>query len=153
MPSGHKVIQWSDSYRIGLAEIDDQHQSLIDLMNELWTAITTNAPPEYCRRILSRLELYTIEHFGAEEIMMRTIDYPDFFAHQGAHRQFVGRLQAEIRRLDAGESLTLDILHFLKDWLVNHILVNDRDYAAFFAAKNKPVGFLGRFFSRLTGGD
>jgi hemerythrin-like metal-binding protein len=149
MANGSKVIQWSDSYCIGLAEIDDQHKTLIDLMNDLWKAITVNASVQDCEKILQRLEHYTVAHFGAEETMMRTIAYPDFDAHQAAHQQFVKRLQAETLRLRQGEKLSLDILHFLRDWLVNHILVNDKAYAAYFAAKDKPAGFLGRFFSHF----
>lgn len=149
MGSTSKVVQWSDSYRIGLAEIDDQHKTLIDLMNDLWTAIAVDANAQDCGKILLRLEHYTVAHFGAEETMMRTIGYPDFDAHQAAHQHFVKRLQTEAQRLQQGERLSLDILHFLRDWLVNHILVNDKAYAAYYAGKDKPAGFLGRFFSRF----
>lgn len=149
MASTSKVIQWSDSYRIGLGEIDDQHKTLVDLMNDLWQAIAVNADLQDCEKILQRLEHYTIAHFGAEETMMQSIGYPDFEAHKAAHLQFVQRLQAEVLRLQRGERLSLDILHFLRDWLVRHIMVNDKAYAAYYASKDKPVGFLGRFFSRF----
>jgi hemerythrin-like metal-binding protein len=149
MASVSKVVQWSDSYSLGLPEIDDQHKTLIDLMNDLWAAIAANAPIEDNQKILLRLEQYTVAHFGAEETMMRTMGYPDFEAHRAAHQGFVKRLQAEGERLQKGERLNLDILHFLRDWLVNHILVSDKAYAAYLAAANKPAGFLGRFFSRF----
>lgn len=149
MVSFSKAVQWSDSYSIGLQEIDDQHRTLIDLMNDLWAAITTNAPIDDSQKILERLEHYTVAHFGAEETMMRTIGYPDFDTHQLAHRHFVKRLQSEAQRLKNGEKLSLDILHFLQDWLVNHILVNDKAYAAYYSGVTKPTGFLGRFFQRF----
>lgn len=149
MGSTSKVVQWSDSYRIGLAEIDDQHKTLIDLMNDLWTAIAVNANAQDYEKILQRLEQYTVAHFSAEEVMMRDIGFPDFDKHQAAHRHFVKRLQDESKRVQRGEKLSLDILHFLRDWLVNHILVNDKAYAAYIASKDKPAGFLGRFFSRF----
>jgi hemerythrin len=149
MLNSAKIVNWSDAYRIGLTEIDDQHQALVDLINDLWAAIASNAPPEQSGKILERLEHYTITHFAAEETMMRTIGYPDFDSHQSAHRNFVARLQEQKLRHQRGEKLGLDILHFLRDWLVNHILVNDKAYATFYADQNKPTGFLGRFFSRL----
>lgn len=149
MRGSAKVVQWLDSYCIGLPEIDDQHQTLVDLINDLWAAIAANAPIEDSAKILGRLEQYTIAHFAAEETMMRMINYPDFENHQRAHRHFVERLQAEKARHQKGEKLSLDILHFLKDWLVNHILVNDKAYAAYYTNQNKPTGFLGRFFSKF----
>lgn len=149
MASTSQIVQWSDSYLIGLGEIDDQHKTLIDLMNALWQAISSNAGDMECKNVLAKLERYTITHFSAEETMMRTMGYPDFDGHQRAHKQFVERLQEEKRQIENGNKLTLDILHFLKDWLVNHILVKDKAYAAFFADKERPEGFLGRFFSRF----
>lgn len=149
MASSSQIVQWTDSYRIGLDEIDAQHKTLIDLMNALWQAISSNASDVECRSILEKLELYTITHFSAEETMMRTMAYPDFDAHQEAHRQFVKRLQEEMLRIQNGDKPTLNILHFLRDWLVNHILVKDKAYATFYASKEQPAGFLGRFFSRF----
>jgi len=151
MLNSTKVVNWSDAYRIGLAEIDDQHMALVDLINDLWAAIAANVPNAESGKILERLEHYTITHFAAEETMMLTIAYPDFDDHQRAHRSFVARLQEQKVRHQRGEKLGLDILHFLRDWLVNHILVNDKAYATYYAEQNRPTGFLGRFFSRLKG--
>lgn len=81
--------------------------------------------------------------------MMRTLDYPDFDTHHYAHQQFVKRLQSEKSNLQNGKKPGLDILHFLRDWLVNHILVNDKAYAGYYADRNKPAGVIGRFFSRF----
>lgn len=145
------IVHWSDDYAIGLNEIDQQHMALIDLMNDLWRAIAANAPVEVSERLLEQLEHYTVAHFGAEETMMRTLEYPDFAAHKLAHAKFVSRLQAERQQLLQGRKLSLDILHFLRDWLINHILVSDKAYADFCAEKNRPMGFITRLFARFKG--
>lgn len=150
MASTFKVVQWSDSYRIGLEEVDEQHRTLIDLMNDLWAIIAANAPLQDSRALLLRLERYTAEHFSSEEAMMEAIAYPKYEVHKQAHEQFIGRLQAELARHDSGQKLSLDMLNFLRDWLVNHILVNDKEYAAFYADRTKPTGFLKRFFTQFN---
>lgn len=150
MASINRIAQWSDSYSLGLPEIDDQHHALIDLMNDLWAAIAANAPNQSCEAILRRLENYTVAHFGEEETMMRAIGYPDFAAHKHAHDHFVERLQEELERHGNGEKLSLNMLHFLQDWLVKHILGDDKAYATYFVGKTRPVGFLKRFFQQFN---
>ncbi|WP_303784917.1 bacteriohemerythrin [Azovibrio restrictus] len=147
------IVHWSEEYSIGLETIDAQHMALIELVNDLWRAIASNAPVEVSQRLLERLEHYTVAHFGAEESMMRALQYPDFATHKLAHAKFVHRIQAERQHLLQGRNLSLDILHFLRDWLVNHILVSDKAYARFCAEKEQPMGFFSRLFSRLRGTD
>ena len=149
---GVQAVAWSDAYCIGLQEIDDQHHSLVDLINALWSAIATNLPSAECEHIFEQLEIYTVSHFGAEETMMQALEYPELSAHRMAHRAFVGRIQSERQKLRGGQRPGLDIIHFLRDWLIDHILVNDRAYADFIAHRSRPAGFLGRFFTRWRSG-
>jgi hemerythrin len=122
-------------------------------MNDLWGAIAANASTQECDRIFEQLEIYTVAHFGAEETMMQALAYPNLAEHRLAHREFVQRIKRERAGLQAGRRLGLDITHFLRDWLVKHILVNDRAYADFYEQRSKPSGFLGRFFSRFRSHD
>lgn len=153
MLNHHGIVQWSEAYSLGLEAIDAQHMTLIEVMNDLWHAITTNAPLEVSQRLLERLEYYTVAHFGAEESMMRSLDYPDFAAHKLAHAKFVHRIQSERQHVLQGKKMSLDILHFLRDWLVNHIQVSDKAYARFCAEKQQPSSFFSRFFARLRSSD
>lgn len=144
-----KAMQWLEAYRIGLPEIDEQHKTLVDLFNDLRSAIAANAPVQESAGILERLQHYVINHFIAEETTMQARRYANFETHQRAHRSFVERLQAERVRQQNGEPMDPDILRCLQDWLLEHIQVDDKAYADHCAGRNKPVGFLGRFFSRF----
>ena len=33
------LIKWSDTYNLGLKEVDEQHKSLLDLINKIWQSI------------------------------------------------------------------------------------------------------------------
>jgi hemerythrin len=99
-------------------------------------------------RSLEELERYTVTHFTAEESFMRTHNYSGFDAHKTQHDGFISRLRQEREAVEAGATLSLDMINFLKDWLINHILVQDKTYAAEFTPK-KLGDSLGGFFSRL----
>lgn len=141
------IAAWSDSYALGMPEIDDQHKALFVLINRLWEQIITQADSAEVMKVLEKLEQYTISHFTAEETFMRVIAYPGFDEHKAAHENFVARIGKEKAGILAGGALTLDILHFLKDWLVDHILVTDKAYAD--QHKRQSGSVLGRFFKRL----
>lgn len=143
------LVTWQDSYALGLEEIDDQHKMLFDIMNRLWSAILQKAEGQVIAGILEDLERYTVLHFTEEETFMRSIAYPDFDAHIAYHRKFVRHLLEEKAAAHAGQQVSLELIHFLRDWLVNHILVEDKRYAAQFNTEKRSASLLGRFFARL----
>ena len=149
--TAHKdsVIAWQDSFALGLAEIDDQHKTLFSLMNRLWLALVNKAGSEDLLMIIGELEHYTISHFAAEETFMRVTRYPRFLEHKQAHDKFVSRLAEEKANLTGGKVIGIALLHFLKDWLVNHILIQDKAYAEEYQSAKSPAWALGKFFRSL----
>lgn len=146
--SGNALVGWKDEFSIGLQEIDEQHQALFELINRLWTAIVKQASTEEILKIVMDLERYTLSHFTAEETFMRVSEYPGFPQHKKEHEEFVARIAKERQSVTGGKTISLDLIQFLKDWLINHILVSDKDYAGFHARKNERGG-LGHFFKRF----
>ncbi len=144
------AVTWQNAYSLGIPEIDEQHKTLFELINELWDALVKRSPVESQLLVIEGLEHYTIAHFAAEETFMRVIKYPKFDAHKQTHDKFVQRIAEEKTRLLAGNGLSLDVLYFLKDWLVNHILVDDQDYAGFSqAVMRSSTSIIARFFGRF----
>jgi hemerythrin-like metal-binding protein len=145
------LVTWQDTYSIGLPEVDDQHKMLFALINRLWVATIARAERSELLGIVEELENYTRSHFAAEEAFMRAIRYARRAEHEGMHRVFVGRISVERAAVDAGKLPGLDLLRFLNDWLVNHILVTDKEYAAAYREIARPASPLTRFFRRLRG--
>jgi len=144
------LVTWQDNYALGMNEIDEQHKMLFDIMNRLWAAIVRNADSAAVAGILEDLERYTVLHFTEEETFMRSIDYPNFDEHVTYHRKFVQKIVEEKALAQKGERVSLDLLHFLRDWLVNHILIEDKRYVAQFHSEKRSKSLLGRFFARLS---
>lgn len=147
MGSGAALIAWSEEFALGMHEIDEQHRVLIDLINQVWGAVVRRVDHLEALRIVNELEQYTITHFLAEEVFMREIGYPQFADHKSEHDKFVSRVAEEKAKIAAGQPVALGIVHFLKDWLINHILVADKAYAE--QHRKQSSGLLGRFFKRL----
>lgn len=143
-----RLVGWSHDYSLGLDEIDAQHKSLFEIINKTWQAIVDRADREHILQLVEELEVYTLAHFVAEETFMRVTEFPEFDAHKQAHQRFIARIAAEKVAIIAGGHLTLDLMHFLRDWLVDHILVSDKAYADF-TRRNKGGSILGRFFKRF----
>ena len=123
------LVKWDASYDLGVEVIDLQHRRLIDLLNQVWEGIVQRADLDQTLNILEELEEYTVEHFTAEELYMWEINYPGFNAHTRMHREFVARIATEKQAVMNGGQLSLNLLHFLRDWLIKHIIVQDRSYA------------------------
>lgn len=149
MKQNTTLVAWQDDYSIGMGEIDEQHRMLFDIMNRLWSAILRRAGNDEVATVLEDLERYTVLHFTEEETFMRSIGYPDFDTHVAFHRKFVKQLLDEKAALKAGRQVSLELMHFLRDWLVNHILIEDKRYAAQFRSEKRSTSLLGRFFARL----
>ncbi len=144
------AVNWQNAYSLGIPEIDEQHKVLFELINELWDALAKRSPIQSQLLVIEGLEHYTTAHFAAEETLMRVIKYPKFDTHKQTHDKFVRRIAEEKARLLAGNGLSLDVLYFLKDWLVNHILVDDQDYAGFSQAiMRSSTSIITRFFGRF----
>ena len=145
----HAVVSWNEAYALGLQEIDDQHRMLFELINDLWEHLVRHSPTSEVLHTLTELEKYTLTHFIAEETFMRVTRYAGFDEHKAQHGRFVERVAAEKLALLGGRELGFEVLTFLKDWLVDHILVSDKAYADATQPKAPVPGFWRRFFGRL----
>jgi hemerythrin len=126
-----QLLPWHEDYGLGLDLIDDQHQRLFSLMNQVWEALYSlvEDSAEATSSLILELEHYARAHFDEEEAFMQETGYPRLESHRKAHEAFISRIHAEKDALLAGNRVSLDLLLFLRDWLISHVLVADRDYA------------------------
>ena len=79
--------------------------------------------------VLKGLLDYTVEHFTAEEVLLAKHNYPGLAQQQAMHRTFIEKVKELQAGFDKGSlTLSLDTMNFLKDWLVNHIQGQDKQY-------------------------
>lgn len=124
------IFPWSDSYSVGIPQIDSQHKGLIRLINDLHTAMAAGQGKQAMAGILDELIRYTKSHFTYEEGMLRQREYSNLASHHAVHEKLTSQV-VELRERFRASKLTLsvEVMHFLKSWLADHILVHDKAYA------------------------
>ena len=128
-------IDWDKkNYSVGVDEIDDQHKQLVNLINELHSAMMARKAKEVLGEVIDELIEYTSYHFETEEKYFDKFGYSETEEHKKIHKNFVNEVlnfQKDVQKNKL--FVSSKILNFLKDWLLNHIKVTDKKYAPFMA--------------------
>jgi hemerythrin len=120
------LIRWQDCFTIGVSFIDADHQVVVSLLNQLYDAREEGQTREVVGSVLNVLIEYTINHFRREERLMEFADYPDLSAHKEQHNCLAGQVRLFQQQYDDGRHAAVDeLLDFLKNWLVEHIIGED----------------------------
>jgi len=115
-------VEWSDSLSVGVDEIDDQHKSLVSMLNELHDAVTSGNASVDLPAVIEKMKGYAMEHFATEERHMKRKNYPDLLDHMSEHAFFVSKVK-DFTAVDPEQADMLpEVMDFLKEWLVDHIL-------------------------------
>ena len=63
---------------------------------------------------------------------MEDFDFPEYYVHAKHHERLIQEVHELKARYAAGEiRIDMGIVNFLKDWIVNHILTEDRKYGPY----------------------
>jgi hemerythrin len=126
------MFEWQPHYSVNIGSIDAQHQNLFRIAGELHAAMSAGQGKNALARILERLVQYTARHFAHEERLMGLHGYPGLAAHRAEHQELTRRVLQFQTDYDAGRvAMTVELIHFLKDWLTHHIAGTDQKYAPF----------------------
>jgi hemerythrin-like metal-binding protein len=130
--AGSQFIVWKDEYEVGHAELDAHHRRLIEIINSLYEAAMAGASADQVDETVRQMDGYAAMHFRAEEAALHAARYPGLDGHRRAHEAYTRRLD-DLKRsffLPSG-GLSQEILQFLKEWWLTHILRSDKEYAPF----------------------
>ena len=129
-------IDWKSTFELGIENFDEHHKHLVGLINKIYDDFTTEAPSEEVGLVLEELISYASYHFSAEENWMEMQKYPMLVQHVTEHEKFCNTVIRFWQDYNLGKIvLSLDILTFLKNWLTDHILKTDFEYALFIASR------------------
>lgn len=125
-----KLVEWTEELSVGIQEIDEQHKVLVDLLNRLYEAIIRQNDNVVIGEILLELYQYTVVHFSVEESLMRIFDYDSYDEHKKHHADLTRQVVELESKFKSGEiTISMEVLSFLRSWLTNHILTEDKKYA------------------------
>ncbi|WP_158240752.1 bacteriohemerythrin [Telmatospirillum siberiense] len=123
---GMSLIRWQDTFTIGVADIDADHQVLISLLNQLSETREEGQSRDVVGSVFNVLIEYTIKHFAREERLMELCGFSGLAEHRQQHQRIAERVQKYQRQYEAGCHTAVDeLLDFLNNWLVEHIIGED----------------------------
>lgn len=125
------MYEFKDEFLTGIEQIDTEHRNLFEIADRLYTLKHEEfIPDKYdnIREILAELKDYTMTHFEHEEAYMASIGYKRMFTQKSQHdalRELIN--DWDLDAIDENQDESIDeILKTITDWLVNHILNEDK---------------------------
>lgn len=128
---------WEKQLMTGVSEIDVEHLTLIETVDQLYEALRAGKGKEEVEGTLNFLQNYVKIHFKHEEALQESYEYPEFKSHQKMHKDFVDSVE-RLRTMIENENTTtnaMEVTHFCMEWLKQHIGVEDRKLATFILKK------------------
>ena len=131
------LMQWNDRLSVGVEMIDTDHKRLVEMVNELHDGFRAGKGKDALGKVLDGLINYTATHFGHEEAEMKKFKYPGTVDHMKEHAALVKQvLEVQAKyRAGSGAVLTMEVMAFLRDWLLKHIQGTDKALGAFLCAQ------------------
>ncbi|MDR1966484.1 MAG: bacteriohemerythrin [Synergistaceae bacterium] len=126
------IFMWKEGYRLGVEEIDSQHQQLFKMVDNLLDVIDGSGRGDYkkeCADAVSFLYDYTVKHFQFEEGYQASIGYEDIEAHKLQHKRFVITVDNFAKRMVETEYDMKVVRAFsgsLVAWLNYHVADTDQ---------------------------
>ncbi|MFP4460928.1 MAG: bacteriohemerythrin [Thermotogota bacterium] len=129
---------WKDQYKIGVEQIDKQHQELFKRLNTFLTVLRNGQPLEEkmdeIEETFGFMGEYVDVHFKSEEALQRKINYPGYEAHHKIHEKFkkdIIAFKKEFEKDKYNEDLIMEFSGKLLTWLINHVTGEDQNIAKY----------------------
>lgn len=128
-----EFIEWDGSLALGVPEIDDDHEELVNCYNRLFESVYSSKARSVVIAELKTLVNHTWSHFHCEEALMESVGYPELMSHKAAHELLLSAVLLLQNRLssDPNQPIIGHRFSFLRSWMLNHMMEADRDLAEY----------------------
>lgn len=134
-------FNWTPEMSVGLVRLDDDHKVLISIVNRIADNLENKSDMSTMDQAFRALIRYTEIHFGREEAVLSAANYTDLSPHHEHHKTFILDIidmQKEFEQSNTDQDRK-KVLDYLKNWLTNHILIEDMAYKPFVIDNPKAV--------------
>ena len=131
-------IQWTEDLAVGVDNIDRQHQTLFEKINNLLDACSAGKGRAVVGDMIDFLGDYVAEHFTFEEQYMIKHNYPGYKAHRSLHEEFkknFSQLKDKLEEDGANTYIVILTNRVVIDWLNKHIGIVDKELGRYLKDK------------------
>lgn len=128
----HTLVKWDNSWNTGHEEIDAEHKGLVECINRVFTALCKVDIDDNIANASLDLQKYTYEHFRREEMLMKDFGHTNIVGHTYLHDEFITEIAKifpkyiDTRMTQNSNKELYQIIAFLKNWLIHHIIDVDK---------------------------
>lgn len=131
-----RYMKWDARYETGIQQVDDEHRQLLSLINRLKVAVRYHKGEIFEKQALDELVEYTKIHFAREEQIMRKYNFPDYERHKKLHDDMAAVVKQHADDFEKrGHNALKNVAPVIRDWIFDHIHVEDQAYARFLQEK------------------
>jgi hemerythrin len=99
------LLQWNDSFSVGVPAVDHEHREMIALINELHATLVRDQSDPAVEAFLGEVHARIAAHFALEEKLMRERRYDEFDAHKTDHERLLDDIRDIMDAFDADPRL------------------------------------------------
>ncbi len=120
------ALTWRADYCSGLEEIDQEHQQLLQRLQQLAAAIARGDSFATLETLFLDCVTETQQHFQHEETLMAAANHPQYLCHRAAHQNLLRDLDRAVDAVQANpETLTITTVETIGQLVVQHICNED----------------------------
>ena len=121
------LIVWSDDFSVGAPAIDQEHQELIQLINNAYDVLYRQDNFEISAiEFLSAIHPEISAHFALEETIMRECHYDQYVEHKADHERLLDEILDIMDNIENQTYYNEQIFSMhLNAWFSNHFKTKD----------------------------
>jgi len=120
------LINWKEEFSVGVAEVDHEHQELIELINGIHRSVQEGVTRKQVIEGLGEIFAQIAAHFALEEKFMRTSHYRAYPEHKEDHEALLDDLRDIMDEVeDDGEFDERRLSIDLERWFSDHFRTHD----------------------------
>lgn len=121
---------WNSNYETGIENIDFQHRILVERLNDIIELQAKGESQQHLFELIVFLEGYANYHFQTEEMIFKSFPYSNTRDHIASHNYFRKKIKNFKEKYDLQEEfIDIELINFLGNWLIEHILGTDKTMA------------------------
>ncbi len=132
------LIEWSPDYQLGHEVIDAAHRRIFAVLQEYRQLLDNETPEMELLNFLNKLSAAIQQQLEKECEVLRDLAYPFVENHCKVHELFLTEIKKQVRTCLHQPSIFehLFFLHYLYNWMRDHIQSMDRCYMEFIEHSN-----------------
>ncbi|WP_296808154.1 hemerythrin domain-containing protein [Thiocapsa sp.] len=135
-----RLLTWHDEWSLNIDVLDVEHRGLIKHLADICHRFGPEASPRRSGDAFALIDALTDlgeavrEHFKHEEELMQAVGYEDFAEHRTEHALLMAEYTDQLRhwRAEGIDVFDEEAQENARDWILEHILGADRDFAKAF---------------------